>query len=76
MFSLVFSFQWNTDLNSFMMQAYVSEKGNNFHPPLPPPPKKKKTQKTRSFQNAPSGGMQRHQIIWRQIKYNWFFYQK
>ena len=60
MFSLVFSFQWNTDLNSFMMQAYVSEKGNNFHPP---PPQKKNPQKTRSFQNAPSGGMQRHQII-------------
>ena len=45
MFSLVFSFQWNTDLNSFMMQAYVSEKVNNFHPPLPPPQKKKKPKK-------------------------------
>ena len=56
-----------------MMQAYVSEKGNNFHPP---PPQKKNPQKTRSFQNAPSGRMQRHQTIWRQIKYNWFFYQK
>ena len=32
MLGLVFSFQWNIALNSFIMQTYyVSKMGNNFH---------------------------------------------
>ena len=39
MFSLVFSFQWNIALNSFIMETYyVSEMGNNFNATIPPSP--------------------------------------
>ena len=54
-----------------MQTYYVSEIGNNFHPtPSPLPPQKNKQALPKIPGEDMSEEMQRHQTIWRQIKYN------